>query len=233
MPAYVNDHWTGGSRPPSQTEFHVSAPAQRDDADDVFEKADRATRYAARQYAKHVDNVQQTNLDERDKHSAASAFGSTEAAKAADERIEAAEQERDRLRDEAQKVRDSIAPASDTASQLQAQRVWERARHALDAAQKNAPAKTVATARNIVRDAKPEELPTLAEELKPYLAAEELPTDWLDGEIIRAAPEYAAAKQAHADADRRVIKLRHNAAVVRRAYEAGKPVDERFLIEPS
>jgi hypothetical protein len=231
-PASINDSWGGGSRPPAPPVVQANAPAPTINGGDVFDRADAHTHYAARKFGEHVKQVHAQPFDERDKAAVIESFADTQAAKAAHAAVAEAAAERDRLAEAVADARDRIAPPGDTAGQLHAQRVWERGRHALDAASRN-PAKTVATARNLIRDAKPDELAVYVEEVKPWLAAEGHPTDWLDGEIARAAPEYAAAKVAHRDAERKVIKLQHNARVTANAYKSGRPLNDALLVDPS
>jgi hypothetical protein len=67
----------------------------------------------------------------------------------------------------------------------------------------------------------------------PYLAAQGLPTDWIDAELAKAAIEYGAAKAEAAQRERRVMKVRHNARVAKEAAQNGRLPDPRILVDPT
>jgi hypothetical protein len=230
-PASINDTWGGGHRPATVQPVQVNAPAPTFDAGDAFETADAYTRYAARRYAETIEAVGAQGFDERGKAAVIESFGQTGAAQAVDTAIEAADAEVGRLAEEVVAERDKLAPANDTATQLAASRTWDRGKHSLEAAKGTGGASVVTAARNLVRDAKPGELAVLSEELKPWLAAEGLPTEWIDGELARQAPALAEAQAKHREAELRVLRLKHNAGVVRRAYGTHQKVNEHLLVK--
>jgi hypothetical protein len=231
MPADINSHWNGGYAPPPVYVPPANAPAVNFDGD-PFEVADAKTRYAARKFGEYVEQVSSVpGIDERTKAAALEAFTQTPAARDAEASISAAQAHRDELAARPDAERARLATASDTSAQIAAQRQWDREKAQLDAQQNVG--HIHATARNLVNNATPEQLAVLAEELPAYLAAKGQPTTWVNEALAKAAPELAAARTQAAEAERRVIKLRHNSRIVSSAYKAHRAVDSRLLIDPT
>ncbi len=231
MPAYVNDAWGGGHAPTPQPVPVPNAPAV-DFHGDPFEAADAATRYAARKYGEFAEQVNAVpNLDERSKAQALESFAQTPAAKDVEVRVAAAAMHRDALAAQADAERANLRAPLDTAAQLDAQRQWERDRRLLEA-QGNV-GQVAATAANLVRKATPEQLAVLAEELPSHLAAKGQPSKWVTDAIAEAAPQLGQAREQVAAADRRLMKLRHNAKLTANAYAAHRPVDPRMIVDPT
>jgi hypothetical protein len=81
---------------------------------------------------------------------------------------------------------------SDTASQVAAQRYWERSRRSLDAI--TDAGKVVAAAQDLVANADDGQVPVLSEELPSYLASRRVPAGWLPRVLAVKIPGLADAQ---------------------------------------
>jgi hypothetical protein len=233
MPADINSHWNGGYAPPPQYVPPPNAPAVNFSGD-PFEVADAKTRYAARKFGEYVEQMNAIlNLDERTKAQALEAFATTPAARDAAASVEAARAHRDQLAAKVDTERAALATDSDSGAQIAAQREWARHEAQLEA-QSNV-GQVHATATNLVRNATPQQLNVLAEELPAWLAAkgQTAVAESINEAIAQAAPQLGEARQAHSDAERKVVKLQHNHKVTQNAYKAHRPVDDRLMLDPT
>lgn len=194
--------------------------------------ADQKNRYAARKFAEHVEQVNAIpNLDEHTKAQAIESFVHTAAARDAEASISAAQAYRDELAARPGAERARLATASDPAAQTAGQRQWDRDKAKLEA-QSNV-GQIHATAANLVNNATPDQLAMLAEELPSWLAAKGRPTQWVNDAIPKAVPQLGEACEQATAAERRLLKLRHNARVNQNAYKAQRPVDPRMVVDPT
>jgi hypothetical protein len=231
MPADINSHWNGGSAPPPQYVPPANAPAVNFSGD-PFEVADAKTRYAARKFDEYVEQVNAIpNLDERTKAQALESYAASPAARDATASVEAARAHGDHLAARPDAERAKLVTDSDAGAQMEAKRQWDREKALLDA-QSNV-GQIHATATNLIRNATPQQLNVLAEELPAWLAAKGRPTTWVNDAIAQAAPQLGEALQARADAQRKVIKLQHNHKVTQNAYKAHRPVNPDLLVDPT
>jgi hypothetical protein len=230
--AYINNEWPGGSQ---QRDYPTpTVPAATFTGGDVVERADARIRYAGRKFVEHRDQVEAgraaRQYDDDYARSQVAGYGQTQAARDADAALAEVEAWRDEAAQAVAEQRAKFTTPLDTASQVAAQRSWERNRAQLEAASNAGQA--AAIARNLLANASGAELVTLAEEVQPWLRAKGHPDGWVDDAITKAAPEYAAAKHELGERERKLVKTRHNAGVTRRGY-AGDGVDPRTLIPPT
>jgi hypothetical protein len=130
-----------------------------------------------------------------------------------------------------QKVNDLLRSSrvgDDTASQLAAQRYWDRAQRTLDS-QKDG-AKVVAAARDLIENASAADVPVLSEELSSYLATRSLPTDWLSGALANKIPGLADATADATLKARQLAVIAANHQKLQRAMQSD--TDVPALIDP-
>jgi hypothetical protein len=218
--------------PPSDG-FTPSVPAARFTGGDAIGQADARIRYGVRQLGEHLEFVKanEHRFTAEGREAAVAAFSDTDAGRDIDAALADAEAYRDAGRAAVEAERAKLATPMTTEAQLAAQRSWERDRRTLDS---QSSGQQIATARKLFAEAQtPQAVATLAEEVAPYLAAQGLPTDWIDAELEKAAPKYGAAKAEAAHRERRVMKVRHNARVAKQAAADGRLPDSRILVDPT
>jgi hypothetical protein len=232
MGASINESW--GGRPPQPDYPQPHVPATTFTGGDVVQRADARIRYAGKQFTEHRDTVEANRAARHygDDYAKAAVenFGNTECAKDADAAVTEVRAWRDEAAEAVAAERAKLTTQADTASQIAAQRQWDRSRAQLDAA-RNA-GQVTAAARNLLANAQGAEVAVLAEELKPYLDAAGAPTAWVEDAIAQAVPSYQAAKSELSDRERKLIKLEHNARVTRNGYR-GAGVTVKALIPPT
>jgi hypothetical protein len=219
--------------PPSDG-FTPSIPAARFTGGDAIGQADARIRYGVRQLGEHLEFVKanEHRFTAEGRQAAVAAFSDTDAGGDIDAALADAEAYRDEARAAVESERAKLVTADDTASQIRAQRDWERSRTTVEAQQNVG--QQIATARKLLADAQtPQAVATLAEEVAPYLASKGLPTDWIDAELAKAAPGYGAAKAEAVQRERQEMKVRHNARVAKQAAADGRLPDPRILVDPT
>jgi hypothetical protein len=219
---------------PPRDGFTPNIPAASFTGGDDISRADARIRYGVRQLGEHLDFVKanEHRFTDTGKAEARAAFLQTDCGKDIDAAVADARAYADEANAAVEAERARLVTPMTTESQLAAQRQWQRQRATLEADQ-NAGHK-IATARKLFAEAQtPQAVATLAEEVAPWMAAHGLPTDWVDSELAKAAPEYGAAKAEAAQRERRFIKVRHNARVARSAAESGRLPDPRILVDPT
>ena len=105
----------------------------------------------------------------------------------------------------------------DVASQIAAQRYWNRTQRTLDA-MKDTP-KVAAAARDLVANADAKAVPVIAEELKSYLDSRNVPTGWLPDALADKIPGLADAQADATLKARQRDVLAQNHATLTRAIE--------------
>ncbi len=123
-----------------------------------------------------------------------------------------------------------LRPKVDTAAQLHAQRTWARVERLLESKDRG---EVAATARRLLAEADDQELATLAVELPFYLEARGVGSEWLDDDLSRRVPKYAAVKEELHRAKQAQTLMRHNIGAVRRGLQNGRPADRATLVPPS
>jgi hypothetical protein len=112
----------------------------------------------------------------------------------------------------------ALAPSLDIAGELRAGRAWGRLKGTLDAAPN---AQVVGVAHQLIREADTDELGVLSSELRSYLRAHNLPSDWLAGALAQAAPALRdAMERAHRAAKAQVLAESNSRALHRAMDEA-------------
>jgi hypothetical protein len=127
--------------------------------------------------------------------------------------------------------RAKLAPPLDAAGQVHAQRTWQRAERQLASAENVG--QRAAIARQLIGSASPEELAVYAEEMPAEMSDNGVPTSWINDELAKAAPEYGKARQELEDAERKLLKIRHNHRLTSESYTKGRPPEARFMIDPT
>jgi hypothetical protein len=117
------------------------------------------------------------------------------------------------------KNREGLSQPGDVATELRAARFWDRTRRLLDNAEAG---KLVATARETIANAGPTELPTLAEELGPYMRARKTDDSWLSGALEEADPKLAAAAQQRKLAQQAADVTSANARAIKKAFSTAE-----------
>jgi membrane-bound lytic murein transglycosylase len=234
MPADMSAHWEGRGGYVShlpQEPVQPNVPAARFEGGDVFQRAAARLNYNARKYGEHVQQASTANYSEQGRAKVIESYANTEAARDAVAAVDEVQAHRDQLAARVEQERAALATGTDSGEQIAAQRQWERDRAQLEA--RGNVGKVHATAANMIRNASPAQVKVLAEELPGYLAAKGHPAAWVNDALAQAAPDYAAAQHDLADADRKLIKLRHNLNVTARAYSTHKPVNPDLLVDPT
>src|SRR5262249_41212261 len=116
----------------------------------------------------------------------------------------------------------------DTASELRAQRDWERHRGVFDGQDGG---KLAAAAQQALSHTEADELGTLAVELPAYLQSRGLPADWLEPALAQANPALGAARRELAKRSRQRTIVSYNAAALRNGIRTGHAV--HALVDPS
>jgi hypothetical protein len=232
MGASINESWGGRPQQPDYPQPNI--PATTFTGGDIVQRADARIRYAGRKFNEHRGDIETHRAARHFGDDYAQAvtqnFANTECAKDAEQAVAEVQAWRHEAAEAVKAEREKFTTPSDTASQIAAQRSWERSRRQLESA-RNA-GQVAATARNLVANASGAELVTLAEELRPWLDAAGQPSGWIDDAITAAAPEYKAAKDELAERDRKLLKVQHNARVTREGYK-GAGANPRTLIPPT
>jgi hypothetical protein len=209
MSPSINDEHGGGAQPTPRDGFQVSAPAANFSGGDVFQRTDARIRYAARKFGEVADEIS-ANRDFSDdgKQGTIASFANTEAARDADAALAEVEQHTAGRAVRVEAERAKLAPPLDAAGQVHAQRTWQRAERQLASAENVG--QRAAIARQLIGSASPEELAVYAEEMPAEMSANGVPTSWINDELAKAAPEYGKARQELEDAERKLLKIRHN-----------------------
>ncbi|MEY2433091.1 MAG: hypothetical protein QOC92_2816 [Acidimicrobiaceae bacterium] len=155
-------------------------------------------------------------------------FDATPAAKAVGEHMQAVDRYVADAEADAARIRDALRPGDDVAAQVKAQRDWSRTKGSLDAADDGT---VLSAARNAIRNATDTELPTVAEEIRPYLDARGVPGDWLDDALGQRVPEYGQARDRVRVAHKQRAVLAHDAAKLHKQIHEGRR-SEVPLVDP-
>jgi hypothetical protein len=124
-------------------------------------------------------------------------------------------------------VKGQRVDATDVAAQLAAERFWRRTERTLDSI-KDVP-KLANAARDLVADASDSELPVINEELGPYLASRNVPTDWLNDALAQRVPGLDDLRSEAALKAKRYAMLAQNHAGLTKAFAAGTPPPPALL----
>lgn len=114
----------------------------------------------------------------------------------------------------------ALSPNLDTAGELRATRAWDRHKQGLDNADGG---KLAYQAQQAVLNARPDERGVLLAELPAYLEARGVPAGFISETAKAVAPDYASVEDELVAAKRAQTIVRHNAAAVTKAIEAGRP----------
>jgi hypothetical protein len=232
--ALLSDEFRGGTRPaPPDQIYPIASPARNHGDGSVIAESYADMTHAAEHFGRHAANVEASRdlYSPQGRQRQLQAWGSTDAAKQVDAAEQAAEKYAADAAAERDRTRAELSPEGETAhDELKAQRNWARAQRALDAAQGG---NLAATAQRLIRDAQPGELGTLLEELPAYLNSRGAQSNWIAPPLQQVAPEYAAANQDAANAQRALEITRHNARVIREAVASGRRPATGTLVDPT
>jgi hypothetical protein len=153
---------------------------------DATDRAARLQRVARQQY---IDwrNSFSPNVSGGDRRDSANLFKISDAAASLKPALDEVAAERDAAQaavDAA--VKGQKVDSTDVAAQLAADRYWRRTERTLDSI-KDVP-KLASAAGDLVAHASDSELPVLVEELGPYLAIRNIPTEWLNEALAQRVP---------------------------------------------
>ncbi|MBZ4581103.1 hypothetical protein [Mycobacterium avium] len=159
-----------------------------------------------------------------------SAFANTDAARAVEEYTQRVTERVEQAQAAVDEARGKLVTSPDVASQLAAQRLWDRQRRLLDALDGGALASTASAA---LKSADPAALATLVEELPSYVQSRGVPVDFLEPVIESVAPELGKARRELSRARQAETITKHNSRVVREAIQHGRPAAPGTLADPS
>lgn len=176
----------------------------------AFEQARAAITHAQNEFHHYVNNVlapERHKCVPGDWERQVDKFASTGSYTAIERHVQAVQQLRDKAQDNLDEVRRSLTQDDgDTATELRANRFWNRTRAILDNAN---PASVITVGRDQMAKATPAELNILLQELPSYCAARGVKTtDWIDTTAAEVSPEYgrAAKKLAKANEAVRIVE---------------------------
>ncbi len=187
----------------------------------VLEQAHASITHAQRRFQEHLDTTHANAnhyTSEGLQHQIA-AFQNTAAARSVDTAEQQVTARRDQAQAQLDKVCKDLSPNGDAAAESRATRYWHRTERLLDSLKDGA---RFGTAQELVKTETREELGVLLQELPTYLKSCGVSTDWIDGVVGQAVPEYARAKTQLQKADAAVTFVRQNANSLRRAFKDGR-----------
>ncbi|MEZ0052110.1 cytoskeletal protein RodZ [Mycobacterium sp. MAA66] len=217
----INDTQPGGIGKSYGQTVTADAPAAALTGTPV-EQAWQAAQHADKLHKQHIAAVNE--LAERGALSpegvvaSLRSFADTPAARQVRATKDAVDDAADAARDARDSIIAGLHTTSDTASQLHAQRTWARTKATLDA---DNGAGVVAGARQLIKNARPEDVPVLAEELPSYLQQRAVPADWLPDAFGEVVPEFPAAAEAAAIATKQQSVVAHNTGKLLHQFTTG------------
>lgn len=186
-------------------------------ADKAYRQHREAVQQSASQYSPQglVDAVRQ--------------FADSDEAKAAQDAVQQVRQRAEQAKQDRDKIRGGLRPADDAASQVAAQRFWDRRSRVLDGLK---PERVPAVVANFMKEASPQELSVLMQELPDYLESRGQSSEYLDASLRDRLPEYARATEQLKKAEQARTIIEHGAARLQQAWSEGTPAPG-LPIDPS
>jgi len=154
----------------------------------------------------------------------AGAFSVSDAALALQPALDAVKAYSDAASKKVSDLIDGQKVGDDVASQIAAQRFWDRSRRTLDSIKDGS--KAVAAAQNLVANASGDQIPVLVEELSDYLAQRNLPAGWLPDALSQKIP---GLSDAQADA---TLKARQHAVLAQNHHALTNAIEKDLAAPP-
>jgi hypothetical protein len=228
--ASINDEHQAGYRAPVN-EFHFEAQPPRVTGGTPVSRADARIYNAVEGFQQHVEFIDSRHdLSPEAKVAAVRAWGSTDAARDLDGAVSEVVQRRDEAAAKVDQERRKLTPELDTAGELRAGRIRDRAIRQLEGSDST---KLVATARHLIENADPAELGVLAEEVRPFLESKGAPTNWLEPVIANAAPDYAAKRAELQQTELALQVTRVKASTAKESFQRGNAPTSLGLLDPT
>ncbi|CAN5348930.1 hypothetical protein BH09ACT8_BH09ACT8_30890 [soil metagenome] len=175
--------------------------------------ADAAIKHADAAFADHVASTPADgSLSPLGVKSYIGQFANSPAYKAVGEAVQKVTDAADAADANVDSVRAGLSTEGDAAAELRNTRYWNRTERSLDSVRDGSQLSTAAQA--LVKDATPDELGVLLQELPSYLQSKGVPSNWLEAATANVVPELAAAKADAALARKALDVTSYNASLL-------------------
>lgn len=201
----------------------------------AFQRAGADANHAAQQLDAYVDSLRgaagDTKYTSENIRDHVAQFAHTPAAQAVERSVDAVRVTAEAAQLAADRALERLQPKGDTATELRNSRYWNRVEAQLDSIADGG--KRLPVVDELIKNANPNELGVLIEELPAYLRAKGSDASFVDELVAQAVPEYGAAKRRVGVAQQALTIAEANARRLQQRYTTAYPQAAGFQTRPS